>query len=256
MRLRRRHRLVFLTLAALAAALITADVRWDAAALREWGASVAGPVQRLAAKAADDPGGHRRVRRAAAGWAEHAAADRARQAGQVAAAAPRGRSAVVTAQVVAYGTHGDTVAIDVGTRDGVRADHMVLNADGLVGRVIEAGHSVSTVRLAVDPASSLGVRVAGTKELGTVTGQGMRDGLLRLRLLAADARPRAGQRVVTLGSAKGGPYLPGVPVGTIVRVERDQDPLLTTALVRPAVRFTTLDVVGVVSASRGGRDAD
>ena len=80
----------------------------------------------------------------------------------------------------------------------------------------------------------------------------MRDGLLRLRLLAADAKPRVGQRVVTLGSAKGGPYLPGVPVGTIVRVERDADPLVTTALVRPAVRFSTLDVVGVVSASRGG----
>lgn len=255
MRLSRRHRLVFLTVAALAAALITADVRWDAAALREWGASVAGPVQRLAAKLGDDPADRREVRLAAAGWAGHAAADRERRAGPVAAAAPR-RSAVVTAQVVAYGTHGDTVAIDVGTRDGVRADHMVLNADGLVGRVIEAGHSVSTVRLAADPASSLGVRVTGTRELGTITGQGLRNGLLRLRLLAADAKPRVGQRVETLGSAKGGPYLPGVPVGTIVRVERDADPLLTTALVRPAVRFTTLDVVGVVSASRGGRDAD
>lgn len=255
MRLSRRHRLVFLVVAALAAALITADVRWDAAALREWGASVAGPVQRLAAAITEDPEDLRRVRLAAATWADQAAADRERQAGPVAAAAPRGRSPVVTAQVVGYGTHGDSVAIDVGTRDGVRADDMVINADGLVGRVVEAGHSVSTVRLAADPASSLGVRVAGTRELGTVTGQGLRDGLLRLRLLAADARPRAGQRVVTLGSAKGGPYLPGVPVGTIVRVERDADPLLTTALVRPAVRFSTLDVVGVVSAGRGGGHA-
>src|SRR5690606_16819282 len=69
MRLSRRHRLVFLTVAALAAALITADVRWDAAALREWGASVAGPVQRLAAKLGDDPADRREVRLAAAGWA-------------------------------------------------------------------------------------------------------------------------------------------------------------------------------------------
>lgn len=255
MRLNRRHRLVFLAVAAASAALVTVDVRWDAAALREWGASVAGPVQRLAALG-EDPADRRRVRLAAAGWAEQAAADRARQAAPLAKAAPGARSAVVTAQVVAYGTHGDSVAIDVGTRDGVRADHMVLNADGLVGRVIEAGHSVSTVRLAADPASSLGVRVAGTREIGTITGQGLRDGLLRLRLHAADAKPRVGQRVVTLGSARGGPYLPGVPVGTIVRVQRDADPLVTTALVRPAVRFTTLDVVGVVSAARGGDRAD
>ncbi|MFO7250296.1 MAG: rod shape-determining protein MreC [Actinomycetes bacterium] len=253
MRRNRRHRLVFLTAAAVAAALVTYDVRWDAAALREWAASVVGPVQRLAA--GDDAAGRRDLRLAAAEWADAAAAERDRQAGRVAKAAPRRGSPVVTAQVVGYGTHGDSVAIDVGTRDGVRADHMVISAEGLVGRVVEAGHSVSTVRLAVDPASSVGVRVAGTKEIGTVTGQGMRDGLLRLRLLAADAKPRVGQRVVTLGSAKGGPYLPGVPVGTIVRVERDADPLVTTALVRPAVRFSTLDVVGVVSASRGGGDA-
>ncbi|MEV5414246.1 rod shape-determining protein MreC [Thermopolyspora sp. NPDC052614] len=255
MRLTRRHRLVLAAVAALAAALITFDVRGDASALRQWAASVAGPVQRLVVAARDSAPDERRVRLAATGWAGSAAADRDRQAEAVTAAARHARSPVVTAQVIAYGTHGDTVAVDVGTRDGVRAGQMVLNADGLVGMVVESGHSVATVRLAADPAAGVGVRVSGSREIGVVTGRGVRDGLLRLRLLAGDATLRIGARVETLGSAKGGPYLPGVPVGTVARLERETDPLVTTALVRPAVRFTTLDVVGVVTSSDGDRHA-
>lgn len=254
MRAIRRNRVVFAGAAVLAVALITVDVRGDASALRQWAASAAGPVQRLAAAVQDPAPGERRVRLAAGEWAGSAAADRDRQAEAVAAAAPRTRAPIVTAQVIAYGSHGHTVAVDAGTRDGVRAGQMVFNADGLVGLVVEAGHSVATVRLAADPAAGVGVRVSGTREIGVVNGRGVRDGLLRLRLLAADARPRVGQRVVTLGSAKGGPYLPGVPVGTVVRLERETDPLVTTALVRPAVRFTALDVVGIVAS--GGRRAD
>lgn len=255
MRVTRRHRLIFALLVAASVALITLDVRDGAIALREWAASVAGPVQRLVATAGNLGAGSAEaeagVRLSAAQWTARAAEDRKRRAALVEKAAPATR--VVTAQVVAFGTHGDTVALDVGTRDGVRADQMVFDADGLVGRVVQAGHSVSIVRLAADPASSVGVRMTETRQIGIVTGRGVRDGLLRLRLLSADAKVRAGQRVETLGSAKGRPYLAGVPVGTVVRVESGADPLVTTALVRPAVDFTALDVVGVAI---GGGSAD
>ncbi|GGS54324.1 rod shape-determining protein MreC [Planobispora rosea] len=252
MRVIRRHRLVLALAVTASAVLITLDVRDGTTALREWAASVAGPVQRLVAAIGRAPaGGEQRVRLAAARWTAQAMDGRNRRAEPIRTAPPR--RPVATGQVIAFGAHGDTVAVDVGTRDGVHSGQMVVNADGLVGLVIEAGHSVSTVRLAADPASSVGVRVAGSREIGIVTGQGVRNGLLRLRLLAADAELRAGQRVETLGSAKAGPYLPGVPVGTVVRVEAGADPLVTTALVRPAVRFTALDVVGV---TLGGGRAD
>ncbi|WP_084955301.1 rod shape-determining protein MreC [Thermoactinospora rubra] len=252
MRPARRHRAVLLALVALSAALVTVDVRGGASALREWGAAVVGPVQRLIAAGRADEGQEQAVRLAAAQWAGQAGSRHEAQRQAIRAAWPD--LPLALGQVIAVGARGDTVAVDVGTKDGVRADQMVLTGDGLVGRVVEAGHSVSTVRLAADPASSLGVRLAGSREIGIVTGQGLRQGLLRLRLLAADARIEAGQRVETLGSARNGPYLPGVPVGTVVRVEPMKDPLVRTALVRPAVRFSALDVVGVVTGPAGGRD--
>ena len=54
----------------------------------------------------------------------------------------------------------------------MRPDMTVLNGDGLVGRVKTVGPSTSTVLLAVDPESSVGVRLEGTMEVGFTTGQG------------------------------------------------------------------------------------
>jgi len=42
------------------------------------------------------------------------------------------------------------------------------------------------------------------------------------------------------------PQVPGVPVGTIVSVSNNAGALTQTAIIRPAVSFTSLGVVGVV----------
>ena len=52
----------------------------------------------------------------------------------------------------------------------------VLNGDGLVGRVKTVGPTTSTVLLAVDPESSVGVRLEGSMEVGFTTGQGVGQG--------------------------------------------------------------------------------
>jgi rod shape-determining protein MreC len=148
----------------------------------------------------------------------------------------------------------DTVTIDVGSGSGVRPDMTVMTADGLVGRVVRVGPATATVLLATDAASTVGSRLEDSKEIGVVQGAGRR-GLggggatpLRFQLLNANAPLRPGQRLVTLGSQGERPYVPGVPIGTIERVERSLGSLTRTAYVRPFVHFTTLDVVGVVVA--------
>ena len=52
--------------------------------------------------------------------------------------------------------------------------------------------------------------------------------------------------VTTLGSVGGGPYPPGLRVGTVTSVDPPRGQLTATASVRPAVDPTTLDVVGVL----------
>jgi len=161
-----------------------------------------------------------------------------------------GRYRVVPAQVIAIGpaqTFSWTVTVDAGTRDGVRADMTVLNGDGLVGRVKTAGPTTATVLLAVDPESSVGVRLEATMEVGFTTGQGVGDGGdLDLRLLDGQSTVVRGDRLVTFGSQGDTPYVAGVPVGSVRRVRGTPGSQTRTATVATYVDFTALDLVGVV----------
>ncbi|GAA5061230.1 rod shape-determining protein MreC [Thermocatellispora tengchongensis] len=266
MRLFRPSRLLAVLVVACAV-LITLDMRGHASVLRGLGAAVTGPAEHALAAAARPVTGlagagdaqsrvreleRRNAQLAAELWAERAAREREERGGAVRAAHPR--LGLVTAAVAA--ARGHTVTIDAGTRDGVAAGMGVVTGDGLAGRVVQAGPAVATVLLPTAPAGGVGVRMAETGEIGTVTGaESGHEGLLRLRLLDADARLAVGQRVETLGSAGWRPYAPGVPVGTVVAVDPPRDPLARTALVRPAAALTRLDVVGVITAAgKGARD--
>jgi rod shape-determining protein MreC len=107
----------------------------------------------------------------------------------------------------------------------------------------------STVVLASDASSVLGVQMAGSGQIGDVTGTGKSmsgSSLLRLDLFAANAVLKPGQQVITYASVGDQPEVPGVPVGTITSVTASAGSLTQTALVRPFVDFTALGVVGIV----------
>ena len=73
---------------------------------------------------------------------------------------------IVPAQAVTRTTsrgYAHAVTLDVGTASGVRTDMTVVNGDGLVGRVVEAGPRTSTVLLATDGTSAVGARLAETR---------------------------------------------------------------------------------------------
>ncbi len=174
----------------------------------------------------------------------------AAQLGKLLQLGGRGGYRLVAAHVIGIGVgYEDTVTIDVGTRDGVSTDQTVLNDAGLVGRVVQAGPDTSTVQLATDASSAVGCRVEGSQEIGVVRGTGKSlsaQGGLTMELLDANAVLEPGQRIVTLGSVGGHPYVPGVPIGVITRVEATPGALTRTAVIRPFVQFTALDLVGVV----------
>jgi rod shape-determining protein MreC len=161
--------------------------------------------------------------------------------------AGRGNYRIVPARVVGFDVDRGfswTVAIDAGTSDGVRRDMTVVNGAGLVGRVVSAGPQTATILLAADPVSSVGVRVMGSREIGTADGGGADP--LTLRLLDQRARLQVGSRLVTFGSPGARPFVAGVPVGEIAQVRSLPGGLSQVATVRPYADFTALDVVGVV----------
>jgi rod shape-determining protein MreC len=159
---------------------------------------------------------------------------------------------VVNAQVIGMGsaqTFSRTVTIDAGTRDGVVPDLTVINADGLVGRVIEATRSTATVLLIVDRKSTTGGRLGESMELGFLDGNGdlAGDGTLELSLVDHTVSPKQGDEVLSWGSRNDAPYVAGVPIGKVVGVHSSPAELTETATVDPYVDFSSLDVVAVVT---------
>jgi len=157
---------------------------------------------------------------------------------------------IVAASVIAAGgDYSDTVTLDAGSKEGIKPNETVLNGSGFVGTVTGVSADTSTVLLADDASSVVGVQMTGSGQIGDVTGTGRSmsgSGLLRLNLFAANAVLKPGQQVITYASVGDQPEVPGVPVGTITSVTASGGSLTQTALVRPVVNFTALGVVGVV----------
>ncbi|MFE7229795.1 rod shape-determining protein MreC [Streptomyces sp. NPDC057596] len=270
MRDTKESRLLLVLLIAIAFALITVDIRGgenspvDGA--RQAAATVFGPIENGVSAAVNPVGnavsavrdsGERHDRLAAlekenaALKAELGSDDRKRsrltQLNKMLKLAGDGQYGIKGAQVIAIGaTQGFswTITIDAGADDGIQRDMTVLNADGLVGRVTTVGPSTSTVLLANDPDFTVGTRMEGSDELGFASGQGDRP--LRVQLLNGKADVKKGDRLVTFGSQGNRPFVPGVPVGVVSRVDPSGGDLTRTVYVTPFVGFTKLDVVGVV----------
>ena len=145
-----------------------------------------------------------------------------------AALAGRGGYRIVAANVIAAGPgYNSSVTIDAGRDDGIKPDETVLNGAG-PGRHGHLGEPRAhrTVLLTTDASSTVGVRLAGTGQIGAVTGTGRsRPGpaLLRLQVFDASAVLQPGQQLVTFGSVHGRPYVPGVPVGVITAGAGERD---------------------------------
>ncbi|MFH9225028.1 rod shape-determining protein MreC [Streptomyces lydicus] len=270
MRDTRESRLLLVLLVAIAFALITVDIRGGEQSpldgVRQAAASAFGPVERGVARVVDPVGnavgavrdsGRRHSRIAElehqneALKAKLGSSDRNRsraaELDKILKTAGTGQYAIKGAQVIAIGSAQGfswTITIDAGSRDGIARDMTVLNGDGLVGRVTTVGAETSTVLLAADPDFTVGTRMEKTNEIGFANGQGVRS--LRVQLLNGRAAVKKGDRLVTFGSSRDKPFVPGVPVGRVVKVEPSNGDLTRTLQVRPFVSFSQLDIVGVV----------
>lgn len=150
----------------------------------------------------------------------------------------------VTARVVAQPPGGTrwSVLIDLGASDGVEPNMAVIDADGLVGRIVQVAPDYARVELAVSPDARYAARVAAGGQQALLSGQGQ--STMELQVLdATEAEFDAGTDVVT--RAFQGSRIPdGLPVGTLVDGgAADSTPSFQ---VDPAVDFSTLNLVMVV----------
>ena len=127
--------------------------------------------------------------------------------------------------------------LSIGRKLGVASGQPVRGADGLIGRIVSAGPSVSQVLLLTDVDNIVPVRRARDGLPALAYGRG--NGDLDIRTLNIANNPfKPGDILVTSGT--GGLYPPNIPVAIVVRRQDDG------ALARPLADPGKVDVVAVL----------
>ena len=159
---------------------------------------------------------------------------------------------VLGAKVISQGSttsFTQSISIDVGSNSGVRSNMTVLSNYGLVGVVKYVYPNSALVQLASDPAFRIGVRIAGSQQIGIMSGQGTRRGVLQL--LDNRTRIKEGDVLLARGSQGGRPFVPGAPIGSVTDVDNSPGAVTQTADVKFYANFSTLGVVAVVVSGEG-----
>ena len=138
------------------------------------------------------------------------------------------------------------ILLDRGLREGVVREGALVDVAGVVGRIVEVHPTTSLVSLLTDPDSRIACLVERSREGALLVGTGGLQG--RLEYLDLDADVEVGDRVVTAGL--GGSFPPGLLLGVVTKVQRDERNARVIAWVRPSVRPNQLEEVLCLPPSR------
>jgi rod shape-determining protein MreC len=139
-----------------------------------------------------------------------------------------------------------TVQVDLGSRDGVRANMAVLTTDGaLVGRIGSVSFDRSQVVLLGDPNCKVAARVDNeTRDTGVIGGSGPLDSqFVEMGYLSRTANLKPGQNVMTSGD--GGIFPPNLLIGQVVDAHSVEYGLAEVARVKLAANLSALEEVWV-----------
>ena len=147
------------------------------------------------------------------------------------------------AQTVMLDTAGrfKSIIIDRGAADGVEVNDAVVNANGLVGRVVLTTNDLAKIQLVTDNNCSVGSLIERTRRQGVVRGNGT--GSVQMFDIPSLADVQPGDSILTAGID--GIYPKGIPIGSVVRADPGQS-LFKTITVKPAVDFGTIEEVIII----------
>ncbi|NLP31354.1 MAG: rod shape-determining protein MreC [Clostridiales bacterium] len=132
--------------------------------------------------------------------------------------------------------------VNIGSEDGVHKDAVVINADGLIGRVLEVGEDWAKVISIIDENNRVSFQVfRDLSLLGILSGDGK--GGITGYMLDENASVIEGDVLITSGMEL---YPRGIPIGKVSRVVWDKDALLRMVEIDPAVNFNNIQKVTVI----------
>ena len=142
-----------------------------------------------------------------------------------------------------------TVMINKGSAHGIKTGMPVVAERGVVGRIIETSWHVSRVLLLIDANSNVDSIVQGGRGQGILQGDG--NNRCFLKYVPKLEEVRRGDAVITSGIC--GVFPKSWLLGTVSRVTKGESGLFQTVEVLPAVNFTKLEEVLVLTSRKKGR---
>jgi rod shape-determining protein MreC len=142
------------------------------------------------------------------------------------------------------------VVIAAGWADGVEENDVVVNNDGLVGRVVGVSRNTAKVLLLTDPESAVSaVDVSAEGASGVVQAGRAGSDTLLLNYVGKDETVDEGDRILTKGSQegdRGSLYPAGIPIGEVTFYSQSDTDAYKIIQVDPYVDFDSLDHVAVL----------
>jgi rod shape-determining protein MreC len=124
------------------------------------------------------------------------------------------------------------LTLDIGADQGVTIGQPAIDAGGLLGQVTEVRSSTATVLLLTDPDHAVPVAVARNGIRLVAYGRGDR---IEVANIPTSSDVKVGDRIVTSGL--GGRFPPGFPVGTLVKLRRDESRAFLVGDLQPAAQL-------------------
>lgn len=138
-----------------------------------------------------------------------------------------------------------SLVIEKGAQDGLAQEMAVVTREGVVGAIRRVGPRYAKVLLVTDRNSAVAALNQRTRDQGIV--EGVAGGRLRLKYLLRQTDVRVGDVIVTTGLE--GIFPKGLVLGRVHRVGREPGEPVHAIEITPAVDFTRLETVEVVTVS-------
>ncbi len=129
--------------------------------------------------------------------------------------------------------------ISIGTESGVKKGQIVVNEEGVVGRIIEAGENSARIMLITDINSRVPVVTGQSKELGMVSGTN--SSMLKMLYVPEGTKMQEGEEIFTSGD---GEFFPsGLLIGYVHSISQN------SVIIKPAVNWSKVEFISVVDYS-------
>ena len=145
------------------------------------------------------------------------------------------------------GNYITNFTLNRGTLHGIAPNMPVITKDGIVGYVVEAGLNWCMVSTLIETATSVGAYIPRSEVVGIVSGDySMRqEGTCKIGYIDAAADVQIGDTVYSSGT--GSVYPADLKIGTVTAIEVDEYNRTLVATVTPAVDFSSLQWVMVIT---------